>query len=111
MFSDLYVMGANGQPERCSDVIQWAKAYESTRTVARSMVGVALISTVFLGVDHSYGASADPVLFETMVFWPGHELDEEQQRYVTRSDAEVGHAAMLLRVELAMAQARQSEVA
>ncbi len=103
MFSDLYVLGANGQPEQCSDVIAWAKAYDRDRVVARSVIGVAVVSTVFLGADHSGGRNADPVLFETLVMWPGHDLDGTTRRYVTRSDAEVGHAELALRVELAQA--------
>lgn len=99
--SDNYVLDENGQPRRENDVIAWAKAYEANRTVARTVIGTALVSTVFLGIDHSFGMAANPILFETMVFWPGHELDEEQQRYETRSDAEVGHAKWVLRVEQA----------
>lgn len=53
------------------------------------------ISTVFLGLDHSWNGGP-PVVFETMVF--GGPLDEEQDRYCTRAEAEAGHAMWVARV-------------
>lgn len=49
---------------------------------------VITVSTVFLGLDHSFG-EGPPVLFETMVF--GGKHNEEQWRYCTWDQAEVGH--------------------
>lgn len=54
--------------------------------------GSVQVSTVFLGIDHGY---------ETMVFWDGHDLDQEQERYWTYCEAEDGHAAMVERVKTA----------
>jgi len=51
-----------------------------------------VISTVFLGIDHSFGRGA-PVLFETMTFAPGDA--EGQWRYRTWQEAEAGHAAVV----------------
>lgn len=50
------------------------------------------VSTVFLGVDHSFGGPV-PVLFETLVF--GGPLDGECARYTTLKDAREGHRVML----------------
>lgn len=50
-----------------------------------------LISTIFLGWDHSFGRGGDPVLFETMVF--GREdMEDYQRRYTTVEEARAGHA-------------------
>lgn len=49
-----------------------------------------LISTVFLGMDHSLGEGA-PILFETMIF--GGEHNDYQERYCTFEAAEKGHEA------------------
>jgi hypothetical protein len=50
------------------------------------------ISTVFLGLDHSFG-EGEPVLFETMTFGLGD--DDIQQRYTTREEAIAGHAQVV----------------
>ena len=47
------------------------------------------ISTVFLGIDHNFGAEGPPLLFETMIF--GGERDEYQVRTATWADAELAH--------------------
>ena len=47
------------------------------------------VSTVFLGLDHGFGAE-EPVLFETMIF--GGEYDEYCERYCTWDEAVEGHA-------------------
>lgn len=87
-------LGADGKtPEPC-DVV----AFENIdRRVARDKVGDVTISTVFLGLDHSFDESGPPILFETMVF--GGPLDEEQVRYATWDEAVAGHAAMVQRVK------------
>ncbi len=71
------------------DVIQWAKMLESDgRVVAQTEVGEAKVSTVFLGLDHSFGTGR-PLLFETMIF--GGKHDQYQDRYATWEEAEKGH--------------------
>ena len=45
------------------------------------------ISTVFLGIDHSFGGV--PILFETMIFGGVH--DDYQERYCTWIEALAGH--------------------
>lgn len=72
------------------DFIEWAKWYETAnRSIADDMVGESRISTIFLGLDHSYGDT--PILFETMVF--GGPLDGEQKRWYTLEEAREGHKA------------------
>jgi hypothetical protein len=52
-----------------------------------------IVSTVFLGLDHSFSAQSQPVLFETMIF--GGVRDEEQLRYRTWDEAVEGHDAIV----------------
>lgn len=58
----------------------------------------AFVSTVFLGLDHSWGYG-QPVLFETLVF--GGPLNNLMDRYCTFDEAVAGHEAMLKRVKKA----------
>ena len=62
------------------------------RRVATDMIGGVRISTVFLSIDHGDG-DGPPVLFETMVF--GGQFDQDQARYTTWAEAEIGHKAMV----------------
>ena len=54
------------------------------------------ISTVWLGLDHSFG-SGPPLIFETMVFANAHEYGEEwdMRRYATHDEAVQGHNEMV----------------
>ncbi len=88
------------KPVSCPDILEWARWFQTgdaARRVAEDFVGDVRISTVFLGIDHSFSRVGPPVLFETMVF--AGPLDEEQDRYCTWDEAVAGHAAMLARVK------------
>ena len=53
-----------------------------------------LISTVFLGLDHSYSSKGGPILFETMIFAPEGKLkeyDQYQTRYKSWKQAKEAH--------------------
>ena len=85
------------------DVLEWAEQFEKgeDRRVARTEVPLgdgekAEVSTVFLGLDHSFG-EGPPLIFETMVF--GGELDQECERYTTEAQALEGHERMIARVQ------------
>lgn len=68
---------------------EWARWFGSSdRTVRRTETGGAAISTVFLGLDHSFGGGP-PLLFETMIF--GGEHDGYQDRCSTWAQAEAQH--------------------
>jgi len=90
-----YVLDDEGEPLACDDVIVWAKWFETAqRVVARTRIdNQTEVSTVFLGLDHRFGAPGAPLLFETLVF--GGKLDGEQKRYTSRVEAEAGHVAMV----------------
>lgn len=70
------------------------------RKVGRDVVGEHIISTVFLGFDHSYG-DGPPLLFETMIF---NEIgcqayESYQPRFSTWDEAIEGHAAAVAMVK------------
>lgn len=72
------------------------------KRVAETQVGPYWISTVWLGIDHSFG-SGPPVIFETMVFATSEDMeslgpDLDMERYCTEEQARVGHEAMVLLV-------------
>lgn len=92
-----YVMDENGNPKPEPDLLAWAKWFEKAeRQLALDKVGGVRVSTVFLGLDHSFGQDGPPLLYETMVF--GGKLDQEQERYSTRDDALAGHSRILARI-------------
>jgi hypothetical protein len=85
------------EPVPCDDLIGWAMWLEkANRIVGKDMVGEVRVSTVFLGLDHSFG-QGPPMLFETMVF--GGPLDSACERCSTWEQAEAQHSAMLKRVQ------------
>jgi hypothetical protein len=80
----------NGKtPVECNDLIEWAKQMEGkNRIVKQSQFGDVKVSTIFLGLDHSFG-DGEPLLFETMIF--GGKHDQYQDRYSTWDEAVEGH--------------------
>lgn len=82
------------EPVQVDDVLTWAEWFEKAeRHVAEDHVGDVKISTVFLGIDHSFGQHGPPILFETMIFGGPH--DDFQERYHTWAEAEAGHKRAL----------------
>jgi hypothetical protein len=91
----------NGEPVEEPDLTKWGEWFEGNSTeriVARTKIGDAEVSTVFLSIDHSF-LEKGPVLWETMVF--GGPLGGKMNRYRTRAQAEAGHAAMVKRCRAA----------
>lgn len=83
--SDWYTLDKNNKPVK-STVLVWDNI--DKRRVALDEIEGIQISTVFLGLDHSWG-SGPPVLWETMIF--GGEHDNDQDRYTSHEDALIGH--------------------
>lgn len=79
------------KPVKMDDVIEWGKWFETAdRTVRKTKIDKDTeVSTVFLGVDHDFLQTGDPVLFETMVFVKGE--GNLGARYTTWDAAEKGH--------------------
>ena len=79
-------------------MLEWALAYDKvSRKVERTPMGKrSFVSTVFLGLDHSYNPEpgAAPVLFETMAF--NNDWNEIfTRRYCHWSEAVQGHAEVV----------------
>lgn len=87
-----YILDAEGAPVHEPNIIKWAQWFEennSKRIVALTELPEDVrVSTVFLGVDHSF-VKGEVHLFETMIF--NGPLDETRCRYATREAALKGH--------------------
>ena len=86
-----------GQP---IDMMLWGQLHSDPvyKRVAESHVGPLWVSTVWLGLDHSFG-DGPPLIFETMVFaTDGTDIDWSEQiceRYSTEEEALAGHQAVV----------------
>ena len=78
------------------DILAWSSWFEKADgRVARDVIGDVEVSTVFLGIDHSWDDEGH-LLFETMIF--GGKYDEDQDRCATWEEAEAMHARACDRV-------------
>lgn len=89
-FYGTYRLKENKTYERCS-VLEWSKQHSELYRTNKLHVGhididAYTVSTVWLGVDHSFSFSNKPILFETMVLGADY-----QDRYSTWEEAEEGH--------------------
>ena len=92
--------GVSGHYDRHGNPIEmmdWAArlADDDYKRVAIDKLPDGDVSTVWLGLDHRFGAGP-PLIFETLVF--GGPLDGEMQRYSTEQDAQAGHREMVRRI-------------
>lgn len=87
----------NGQPMTLED---WGRALddiESRRIAETTLSDGKYVSTVWIGLDHSFG-QGPPLIFETMVFGSENDRsDVDCARYSTESEARAGHDAMVQR--------------
>ena len=81
----LYILDGK-TPVPLFDTTKWGLQVD--KIIGKDQFGSVSVSTVFLGMDHSFGGGS-PVLFETMIF--GGEHDQYQERYCTWDEAEKGH--------------------
>jgi hypothetical protein len=99
MFDGNYILDNNKNIVKCADFLEWAKWMQSNnRTIAKTEIGELFVSTVFLGIDHSF-ASSTPILFETMVFKGKHSVDDICERYATYDEALEGHNKIVKKLE------------
>jgi hypothetical protein len=93
MMSGLYILNEKKEAVPIEDMGEWTLSrLESMRRVASTLLKVeeeeVHISTVFLGVDHSFNIGEEetpPILFETMIF--GGKSSEYQNRCSTWNEA------------------------
>jgi hypothetical protein len=90
-----YILDNNNNPiaKPTLEAAKWLEEGTNRRTVKRDEIGDILVSTVFLGLDHSWTPGGKPVLWETMIF--GGEHDQYQERYTSHKDALEGHEKAL----------------
>lgn len=92
---DKYILDEKGNAVPEPDLMKWGKWLQT----AKRHVGLTKlpkkfgrsVSTVFLGLDHSFSfeAQVEPVLWETMIF--GGPQDQYQDRYTSKEEALEGH--------------------
>jgi hypothetical protein len=89
-----YILNSEGDPVPAMDIVTWGRwMQQADRKVARDIVSKGVeVSTVFLGLDHSFG-DGPPLLWETMIF--GGPNDQYQERYATLQEATEGHKKAL----------------
>lgn len=88
--------------------MQWALLFEQDRHVANTttLYGERL-STVFLGLDHSFGEDGPPQIFETMLFAPRSDEQRERQRRALRRAAEACNRSLATGEELELDEDEQ----
>jgi hypothetical protein len=83
-----YVLDPWGNPVPEPDPIafgRWFENINARRVAYTTLPGDIEVSTVFLGMDHDFGLSGQPVLWETMICRAGVWC--EQWRYTSREAA------------------------
>jgi len=91
----MYYILVNNKAIPTDDVKIWATGLNNN-SIKQDCINDITISTVFLGLDHSFGAD-EPLLFETMVFGGVH--DGFQERYHTYDEAIEGHRVVCSMVD------------
>lgn len=92
-----YILEPDGSIRETEDIMEWEKWRETegaNRLYRDELDPELLVSTVFLGIDHGFGNTSQPVLYETMILgdlWSRYHRDKYQQRYSTKEDALKGH--------------------
>ena len=87
-------------------MVEWARLFEDYegRRVGLDQCGPYHVSTVWLGLDHSFGGPV-PLIFETMVL-DDDSNDVEMARYSTWEQAEEGHRVMVERYSVLIEEGR-----
>ena len=92
---DYYILNADHTTTKVS-LQEWSDMMETTdrRVAYDELPDGRRVSTVFLGLDHSYWGGP-PLLFETMVFSKNSYSDEYMLRYTTWKQAKRGHEQVM----------------
>lgn len=71
---------------------RWIELFDdrSYQVVVQEEKDEVRVSTIWLGLDHSFGLGGPPLIFETMIF--GGTRDGDQWRYESEEGALSGHA-------------------
>lgn len=97
---DKYRRDGTPYPPGNKGLFEWAKDIEDNdkkRVGYKEFWWGGRVSTVWLGLDHSFSMSSKPLIFETMVF-PRNDYGElDMERYSTEEEAIQGHKRMVLK--------------
>lgn len=87
-----YILNDQGKPipSTGEEWSHWRQLHQDGLAVVAKSGTDPLLSTVFLGLDHSWDPNGPPILYETAVCRDGEW--EELDRYATREEAAAGHA-------------------
>lgn len=69
---------------KCVAVTSWNQGGRSYR-----------VSTVWMGINHGWGDTPEPIIFETMVFSDDETIDTWCTRYSTEDEARAGHNSVV----------------
>ena len=97
----LYILSGK-LTQQCENFEEWSRLFGiDDRHVAQTIIGTTLVSTVFIGIDHSFG-QGPPLLFETLTFYKNGSNGDICQRYSTWEEAERGHAQVCADLQKAL---------
>jgi len=76
---------------------RWVELFEDPayKIIKRDETPNGVVSTIWLGLDHSFEESGKPLIFETMIF-ESDEYPDFQKRYSTLEEAIKGHEEALM---------------
>src|ERR1700684_1996349 len=95
-YDNFYKLDENKNAIPCS-LEEWSKQREemrksNTKHVASDEINGKWVSTVWLGVNHSFLRKEPPLIFETMIHnIEKDEWEDYEERYSTWKEAEEGH--------------------
>lgn len=95
-----YILDDEGNPVHEPDTLKWAEWFENAnekRIVKQTKIEGHFVSTVFLGLDNSFGGHL-PMLFETMI-WDKDGKDIYQDRHSTKQKAELAHDRLVNQIK------------
>jgi hypothetical protein len=122
-----YILSPERVPVPCDDLETWARFLDDVPRCRLMECELALhpetyrelghspirVSTVFIGIDYSFGRAEQPLVFETMVFAGSLGIGELLNGCVVRTsswdEAERAHALVVATINAALAVRRLKE--
>jgi hypothetical protein len=90
-----YILDENKNPVKSDleTMSQFLYTNNSNKLIKQNYIGDKFVSTVFLGIDHSFNIFEDktPILFETMIFNKNSRCEDYCERYSTYDESLKGH--------------------
>jgi hypothetical protein len=98
-----WILDTRGRPFEV-DLMTWGLWFEDARNQIQfaTEVGHVRVSTIFLGIDHGFGMSATPILWETMALADGVDDLPQYRCGGSRDQAEEQHRRVVREVAAAL---------